>query len=119
MRNSLDDQSTVLMSENGRIRRGIDFDKTTFSEGALRIAGSGPGSGITFDQGNSGEAFSDPINASLSIRVGAGGLKLRSPDGKRLICNITDNSIEICGGKTRFKSFGMLVRMFRMLFRLT
>lgn len=97
MRNALDDKSTVLMSENGHVRRGVDFDKTTFSEGAMRISGVGAGSGFVFDQGNSGEIYSDSNDAALNIRIGRGGLKLWSSDGKKLLCEITDNGIEICG----------------------
>jgi hypothetical protein len=97
MRNALDDKSTVLMSENGHVRRGIDFDRTTFSEGAMRISGLGTGSGVLFDQGSSGEIYSDPNDASLNLRVGNGGLKLWSSDGKKLLCKVTDRGIEFCG----------------------
>lgn len=112
MRNALDHQSTVLMSENGRIRRGIDFDKTTFTEGALRISGEGQGSGVTFDKGASGEIYSDPADSSLNVRIGSGGFKLWSSDGKRVLATITDAGIEIGDGN---KS-SLLARTLRRLF---
>lgn len=95
MRNALDRQSTVLMSENGHIAKGIDFDKTTFSDGAFRIAGAGSKSGIIFDNSASGEIYSNVEDTSINIRVGQGGLKILSSDGSRVILEITDDSIKI------------------------
>jgi hypothetical protein len=112
MRNALDHQSTVLMSENGHIRRGSDFDKTTFREGAMRISGAGPASGVTFDQGASGEIYSDPADASLNLRIGGGGFKLWSSDGKRLLATISDNGIEIGDGHNS----SLFARTLRRLF---
>lgn len=99
IRNALDDQSTVLMSENGLIQRGIDFDKTTFTEGAMRISGVGLGSGIIFDHGTSGEIYSDSHDCSLNFKMGNSGIKLWSSDGKKLLCAISENSFEIKGRK--------------------
>ncbi|WP_043342548.1 sulfotransferase family 2 domain-containing protein [Belnapia moabensis] len=83
LRNALGDRSTVLMSENGRIRRGIDFDLTTFTEGALRIAGAGENSGIVFDNGTGGQIYSEPSpdGPTLCIRAGRGGLRILTADG--------------------------------------
>lgn len=117
MRNALDNQSTVLMSENGPIRRGIDFDKTTFSEGAMRISGTGPASGLVFDHGVSGEVYSDSTENSLNIRIGSGGLKLWSSDGKRLLCKIDDKSIEISGVKYTPRFWVALRRTFQSFFK--
>jgi hypothetical protein len=97
IRNALASHSTVLMSENGHIARGIDFDKTTFSEGAMRIAGAGPNSGLVFDRGRSGEIHSDVADGSLNLRIGENGLKVWSSDGSRLLAHFTDRGIAIEG----------------------
>lgn len=96
MRNSLHDQSTVLYSENGEIRRGIDFDKTTFTEGALRVTGAGPSSGIVFDAGKSGEMYSQ--DEVLNIRIGSKGLKIWNSDGTKVLLEITDDGIHLKPG---------------------
>lgn len=95
IRNALASHSTVLMSENGHVARGIDFDKTTFSEGALRITGAGPNSGVVFDHGLSGEIHSDTTDGSLNLRIGQGGFKLWSSDGSRVIAHITDDGLVV------------------------
>ncbi|MEN0074554.1 MAG: hypothetical protein AAGC69_09225 [Paracraurococcus sp.] len=87
IRNALSEQSTVLMSENGRIKRGIDFDLTSFTEGALRILGAGDRSGIMFDGGTGGQIYAEPSAAGpvLCIRAGQGGLKFLSEDGSTIL----------------------------------
>lgn len=115
MRNALAAHSTVLMSENGHISRGIDFDMTTFSEGALRISGVGPNSGLVFDQGSSGEIYSDPADSSLNLRVGAGGLKIWSSDGTRLIAHFTDAGIAISGEEIALGFWRRLARWAQLL----
>ncbi len=95
MRNALGSESTVLFSENGHIRRGIDFEQTTFREGALRITGNGPMSGIVFDQGSAGEVYSDPTSGSLNIRIGHKGLRIWNPSGTLLLMEITNDGVRI------------------------
>jgi hypothetical protein len=97
VRGSLDTESTVLMAENGRIKRGIDFDLSTFTEGAMRITGQGPSSGIVFDDGASGEVYSDGTSGAktLNIRVGKDGLRVWDSTGQHVLMEITDEGVRI------------------------
>lgn len=97
IRGSLASDSTVLMAENGRIRRGIDFEMTTFSEGALRVTGNGPGSGIVFDAGWGGEIYTEEQHGRrlANIRVGTAGLRVLDSSGKTVLLEITDDGVKI------------------------
>lgn len=97
IRGSLDNDSTVLMAENGKVRRGIDFDMTTFTEGALRITGAGPNSGVVFDGGASGEIFSDSNEgkSTTNIRIGKDGLKIWDSTGSQVLLEVTDQGVRI------------------------
>lgn len=117
MRNALDHQSTVLMSENGHIRRGLDFDKTTFSEGAMRLSGVGANSGLIFDNGRSGEIYSSAADSSMNIRIGQGGLKIWSSDGSKVILSFGDDAIEIYGRKYPKIFWKMLHKFFSWSFK--
>jgi hypothetical protein len=70
-RNCLHPDSTVLYSENGLVKRGIDFGKTSFTEGAFVISGRGSGSGIVFDEGDSGQIYSNG-EGNMTVRIGRG-----------------------------------------------
>ncbi len=85
------------MLGNRRIARGIDFDKTTFTEGAVRITGAGAGSGIVFDGGPGGEIYTEPSAAgpAMTLRSGAGGLKIYDSDGTNLLMEISDEGVRI------------------------
>jgi len=108
MRNSLDSESTVMLSANGHILRGIDFDLTTFKEGAIRIAGAGANSGIIFDGGTSGEIYS--VDATTHLRIGERGLKIWNSDGTELLLEMTTYGVRIHKPN---KWFGRLIRTLR------
>lgn len=85
------------MAENGKIRRGIDFDLTTFTDGAMRLNGNGPNSGIMFDGGNGGEVFSNATETGpcLNVRIGKSGLRVWDSEGQRVLLEITDAGVRI------------------------
>jgi len=89
IRNALDDRSTVLMCENhnGTIARGIDFDASTFSDGALRITGGGAYSGVIFDGGDGGQIFTEQTSEGpvLHIRAGKGGIRFSDHEGNPIM----------------------------------
>lgn len=93
MRNSLHENSTVLFSENGQVRRGIDFEKTTFTDGAMRITGAGRSSGIIFDDGGSGEIYSG--SGATNIRIGSNGLKIWNAEGTEILMEINQHGVHI------------------------
>lgn len=68
-RNCLHSNSTVLYSENGLVKKGIDFGKTCFTEGAFIISGRGPESGIIFDNADSGQIYSDG-EGNMTVKIG-------------------------------------------------
>lgn len=80
IRNALSKDSTLLFSENGEIKRGIDLSLTNFREGALLISSGGEKSGIVFDFGESGEIFAN-TNGELVVKAGKKGLRIEFPDG--------------------------------------
>jgi hypothetical protein len=98
IRGSLNCESTVIKAENGLIRRGIDFDDTTFREGAFRITGVGSGSGIVFDSGAGGEIYSEPVSDGghqTVIKLGSGGLRIMDSTGQHVLMSITDEGVRI------------------------
>jgi len=95
-RNCLHENSTLLYSENAHIRRGIDFEKTTFEDGALVISGRGPKSGIVFDNSDSGEVFSDG-KGDMTVKIGSGSLSIILSDSEQISIG-SDLSITITPG---------------------
>ena len=83
IRNALHENSTLLLSENGHIRRGVDLSLSTFREGALLITSAGPNSGIVFDLGKSGEVYADK-DGTLVIKGGSHGLRMETETGEFL-----------------------------------
>ncbi|MGV1873889.1 hypothetical protein [Agrobacterium rosae] len=96
MRNSLSTTSTAFMVEDGLIARGIDFDKVKFFDGALRISGDGPRSGIIFDDGVGGEIYSEIANGAhtLVTKIGSGGMKILDSTGTKILFQITDQGVD-------------------------
>lgn len=93
IRNALHEGSTVLHAENGRAKRGIDFDLTTFSDGAVRIAGAGPSSGVMFDGGESGEVYAEA--GAMNLRIGKQGLKIWNSEGTEVLLEVTDEGVRV------------------------
>ena len=94
----LNADSTVIKADNGPIRRGIDFDDTTFREGALRVTGVGSGSGIVFDSGIGGEIYSETVSGGRKqtvIKIGSNGLKIMDSTGQHVLMSITDEGVQI------------------------
>jgi hypothetical protein len=83
IRNALHTNSTVLFSENGHIRRGIDLSHSICSEGALLIAGSGRSSGVRFDLGDGGEVYRT-AEGTLVVEGGTEGVRIQTKDGNFL-----------------------------------
>ena len=80
IRNALHTNSTVLFSENGHIRRGIDLSHSICSEGALLVAGSGQHSGIRFDLGDGGEVYRS-AEGMLVVEGGNAGVRVQTRSG--------------------------------------
>lgn len=81
VRNALHEGSTLIHCENGTIKRGVDLSMSTFTEGALLISSRGKKSGITFDNGDSGEMYAEK-NGTLVIKGGFAGLRFELESGE-------------------------------------
>lgn len=93
IRGSLHESSTVLFSENGLVRRGIDLSQTVCSDGALLIAGSGRDTGIRFDAGRSGQAYLDH-DGTLVVEGANNGVRLQTETGEFLALR-PDGTVEM------------------------
>ena len=81
VRNALHEDSTLIHCENGKIKRGLDMSMSTFTDGAVLITSAGPKSGITFDQGSSGEIYSEE-DGTLVVKGGANGVRIELQQGE-------------------------------------
>lgn len=78
-RNSVSNKSTFICSEFSHAYRGIDFSKTLYSDGAIRIRSEEKRNGIVFNDGSSaiyekeGELFLENRSGSINI-VGKGAV---------------------------------------------
>lgn len=94
---ALSSTSTVLAVVDGTVRRGIDFDRVRFSDGAFRVAGFGPRTGVIFDDGHGGELYSEICGNGhrFCLRAGDGGLRLLNSAGTEVLMEIRDDHIWI------------------------
>ena len=78
LHDALHKDSTVLLTSDEQIARGIDLGRTRCTDGALRLRTDTPGTGIVCNDGNAGEIYGD-ADGQLTLRAGAGGLQILSP----------------------------------------
>lgn len=105
LKNSLAEYGRVIVADFERAKLGLDFRRAEFSEGAVSFRSSGVGTGLVCNLGNSGEVYGGrrwPGFADerewLSLRAGAGGVRLVNRDNTReIIAADNDGGIYLTG----------------------
>lgn len=87
--NCFNSESTFIKASFDNARIGLDFAVPEFSQGAIKIRSSKPGTGMLINEGTSGEIFggprpgADPIRNWLNLRSGDAGVRVVSRDANR------------------------------------
>jgi hypothetical protein len=81
--NSLNTDSTFLLSATPAGKTGADFSMTDYSDSALKIKSNGPKTGISFNKYQGGELYSE--SDRLVARMGKQGLSVVSADGDEVV----------------------------------
>jgi hypothetical protein len=81
--NSLNSESTFLITTTPEIKTGVDFSRTTFSDAAIKIRGTGSRTGVAFNNYTGGEIYAE--DGKLRLRGGTSGLSILTPDGHEVI----------------------------------
>ena len=86
-KNSIAPYGRVLVTDFDQAKMGLDFRSTLFTEGAIDLRSEQVGTGIIYNNGNSGEIYggkrwdgTDDPNDWLTLRMGTGGLRIVSQD---------------------------------------
>lgn len=81
--NSLNSNSTLLLSATPEGKTGIDLSQTLYSDSAVKINSMGKRTGLSFNNYESGQIFSD--GNKLILETGEKGFELRTKSGSTLL----------------------------------
>lgn len=104
-KNSLADFGRLIVADFEKAKMGFDFRKSLFREGIMQARTEGVGTGIIFNEGESGEIYggtrwenSEDKQNWISIRNGQGGTRIVSNDNTKEIFAVdNDGGIYING----------------------
>ncbi|MGO1160452.1 hypothetical protein ACTOV4_00670 [Brucella sp. C7-11G] len=89
-----DGTAIATLQDNARI--GVDFGRTIFNQGALRLRTEKDGNGILFNDGFGGQLYADKDGA-LNVKMGANGIRFIDHWSNKTALEI-DNAGQIKGG---------------------
>lgn len=89
-KNSLAPYGRLIVTDFDQAKMGLDFRSTLFTEGAIDLRSEQVGTGIIYNNGNSGEIYggkrwdgTDDPNDWLTLRMGTGGIRIVSQDNTK------------------------------------
>lgn len=89
-KNSLADYGRLVVADLEQARIGLDFSRCLFREGAAKLRSQQIGTGIQFNDGDSGEVYGglrwpdfEDKREWLTLRAGTGGVRIVSNDNTR------------------------------------